>query len=57
MNSALKSIQRLPIIDYLVKFERYVASQWAENVSKGKMWEVLNVYASRKVDKVLAAAA
>ena len=56
VNSVFKGIRSLPVIDCLMGIERYVACKWAENVSKGKGWGVLTPYASRKVDKILAAA-
>ena len=56
VNSVFKGIRSLPVIDCLMGIERYVACKWAENVSKGKRWGVLTPYASRKVDKILAAA-
>ena len=57
VNSVFKSIRSLPTINCFMEIERYVASKWAENVSKVKRWGVLTAYASRKVDKTLAAAA
>ena len=57
VNSVFKSIRSLPTINCFMEIERYVASKWAENVSKVKMWGVLTVYESCKADKVLAAAA
>ena len=53
---AFKNIRSLPIIDCLMKIERYVAIKWVENVSKGKGWGVLTSHTSRKVVKTLAAA-
>jgi hypothetical protein len=38
VNSALKGIRSLPIIDYLMEIERYVARKWTENANKVKEW-------------------
>ena len=54
VNSALKEIRSLPIIDCLLEIERYVACKWAANAQKVKRWGILTPYASRKVDKLMA---
>ena len=54
VNSALKEIRSLPIIDCLLEIECYVACKWAANAQKVKRWGVLTPYASRKVDKLMA---
>ena len=56
VHSVPKGIRTLPIIDCLMGIERYVAFKWAENIGKVKGWGVLTPYASRKVDKIMAAA-
>ena len=54
VNSALKEIHSLPIIDCLLGIERYVACKRAANAQKVKRWGILTPYASRKVDKLMA---
>ena len=54
VNSALKEIRSISIIDYLLEIERYVACKWAAKAQKVKRWGVLTPYASRKVDKLMA---
>ena len=56
VNSVLRGIRSLPIIDCLMGIGSYVGCKWAENISKLKGWEALTLYASRKVDKIMAAA-
>ena len=53
VNSALKGIRCLPIIDCLLEIERYVACKWDENAQKVRRWRELTPYASRKVDKLI----
>nr|CCA16898.1 PREDICTED: hypothetical protein [Albugo laibachii Nc14] len=53
VNSVLKGIRSLPVIECFMGIERYAACKWVENVSKVKAWGVLIPYASHKVDELM----
>ena len=55
--SAFKSIIRLPIIDFYMDIERYVASKWAESVSKAKRSGVTTFICISLGEKTLASEA
>ena len=58
LNSAFKSIRRLPVIDCYMDIERYVASKWDEIVSKVKRCGVNTfICISQGEKKTLATAA
>jgi hypothetical protein len=53
INSALRGIRKLPILDCLLSIERYVGTKWASSMAKTVKWNALTQTAYSRVEKAL----
>lgn len=56
VNSVLRHIRSLPILDCLMAIERYVGTKWFENCEKGSDWSLLTKTMNKRMESVVRSA-
>jgi hypothetical protein len=54
INSALRGIRKLPILDCLLSIERYVGTKWSSSLTKAAKWNELTGVACTRMEKALS---